>query len=130
MKRNGRRIALSLVAIVLGAGYLMKVIPPETDVGADDGYSISIDGSLVTNPLDINELPHNFSPAVLSLYSVAEQAPQNNIAPKIEETPLASNAEPKPPLLPPIFGTSAHSPQGALDHESPQPDGAFLPGTE
>jgi len=55
MNRNVRRIALSLVAIVLGAGYLLKVIPPETDVGIDENYSVSIDGSLITNPLDINE---------------------------------------------------------------------------
>jgi len=55
MNPNRRRIILSLVAILLGAGYLLKVIPPETDVGVDENLSVSIDGSLVSNPLDINE---------------------------------------------------------------------------
>ena len=55
MHRNGKRIALSLVAIVLGAGFLLKVIPPETIIGDNDHHSASIDGLLITNPVDVND---------------------------------------------------------------------------
>ena len=47
---------LGLVAIILGAAFLTKIIPPETDVGVNNSHMINIDGSLVSNPLDINEL--------------------------------------------------------------------------
>jgi hypothetical protein len=67
MHRNGKRIALSLVAIVLGAGFLLKVIPPETIIGDNDHHTASIDGLLITNPVDVNdsEAPVIFPPVVV-----------------------------------------------------------------
>jgi hypothetical protein len=72
MHRNGKRIALSLVAIVLGAGFLLKVIPPETVIGDNDHHTASIDGLLITNPVDVNDpvapalFPPAFTPAAVA----------------------------------------------------------------
>ena len=111
MNQNGRRIALSLVAIVLGAGFLMRVIPRETDVGTDEAHSLQIDGSLVTNPLDINELPHNISLAGLPPYSVLS-------TPGAQDS--ASNKEPlfDAPSAPP----HALSPDGSATNDNHLPD--------
>ena len=81
MNRKGRKIALGLIAIVLGAGVLLKVIPPETDVGIDDIGMFAIDGSLVTNPLDLSEVvPPAAKPA----------APFTFIEPTVTPNPASS----------------------------------------
>jgi hypothetical protein len=51
MNRNGKKVALSLVAIVLGAGFLMRVIPPETIIGETGSNTVTIDGLPVPNSL-------------------------------------------------------------------------------
>ena len=127
MNRNGRRIALSMVAIVLGAGYLMKVIPPETDIGVNDSHSISIDGALVTNPLDIGEAPYRFPPTVPSLFPnpVAEEyaAGAESPNPK-EETPGHSGMlDPVPPF--PFVSTAGSDSQASMPSGTGQPAAEF-----
>jgi hypothetical protein len=71
MHRTGRKITLGLIVIVLGAGVLLKVIPPETDVALNDQHLVSIDGTLVTNPLDLSEVASKSGSFPLSPLSVA-----------------------------------------------------------
>lgn len=109
---------MGLVAIVLGAGFLLKVIPPETDVGINDRHLINIDGSLVTNPLDINEiLPLTLNPTLNSafpLYRTNDQSiPQNNdgrtnLSPLNENNPFLQALPPTPGIQssePPVSST-------------------------
>ena len=125
MNRNGRRIALSMIAIVLGAGYLMKIIPPETDIGTNDSHSISIDGALVSNPLDLGEAPHRSPPPVSS----------SNPNPRIEATPpdhsddgsltsVSSSLDPAPVV--PFVRTGSSETPGSLPNEASGP-GADVP---
>ena len=123
MNRNGRRIALSMVAIVLGAGYLMKVIPPETDIGVNDSHSISIDGALVTNPLDIGEAPYRFPPTVPVVSpnpSADEHAADSASQNQNYETPIISGK--LDPVLPFPFVSTAGS-----DSQASMPNGAGEP---
>jgi hypothetical protein len=74
MHRTGRKITLGLIVIVLGAGVLLKVIPPETDVALNNQHLVSIDGTLVTNPLDLSEVARKSGDFPLSPLSVAPGA--------------------------------------------------------
>ena len=51
MNRKGKKVALSLIAIVLGAGFLLRVIPPETILGETGKNTVTIDGLPVPNSL-------------------------------------------------------------------------------
>lgn len=135
MNRNGRRIALGLVAIVLGAGFLLKVIPPETDVGINDRHLINIDGSLVSNPLDINELPQLALSPLLTLYPAVTQPVHQSeslrgpadLSPLVEADPFFQ-ALPSTPGVhsgkPPASGTG---PKDSHQPGKPEPVGSDHP---
>ena len=131
MNRNGRRIALGLVAIVLGAGFLMKVIPPETDVGVNDPHLINIDGSLVTNPLDINELAHVALNPAFAFSSPNEQpARQNNNSGQTDNS-LAGGQGPLTRALAPTPGGHFSTPgEGSGPKDEHQPSPTDLPGSD
>lgn len=83
MRGNSRIIALSLVAIVLGAGYLMRVIPPIAEIDIADSDAVTIDGKVVTNPLDLEEF-------------VPMSASQNPGAPFANNSPSGTQTNPSP----------------------------------
>lgn len=121
MNRNGRRIALSMVAIVLGAGYLMKVIPPETDIGVNDSHSISIDGALVTNPLDITEIPQGFASSLLSISPDSRsEAQETDATSRNTGTPSVSkDLDPAPPF--PLVSNGNPNFQASVPNEASEP---------
>jgi hypothetical protein len=128
MNRNGRTIALGLVAIVLGAGFLLKVIPPETDVGIDEANSFDIDGALVTNPLDLSEgVPPN-TPAGLGPQAVvAGPAPQGGVSVSPKTSPKATDAVPDHSPIPPPFAVSVPN-DNSSNPNAPRPAGPASPG--
>jgi hypothetical protein len=144
MNRNGKRIALSLVAIVLGAGFLLKVIPPETVIGDNDHHSASIDGLLITNPITVNDpvtesvFPLVASPALATLPGNKGSSPlwipgETETTESLSYPPQAQNGKP-----PSVAGHGAGPKQGVGNDEKSgsaggpgvdQPNGAgSLPG--
>ena len=137
MNRNGRKIALGLTVIVLGAGVLLKVIPPETDIDINDRHSINIDGSLVTNPMDMSErrLLRGENGFVLDPLSPTDRVPIMD--PKAAEWALVGEPQPSAfenssgpvnPRFIPVSNVDSHPPKNSSaptgsEIGSPSPQG-------
>jgi hypothetical protein len=92
----------------------MNVIPPETDVGIDENYSVSIDGSLISNPLDIDENGKLFSPvAALELTAQRATAVGNSATAEVQAVPVRdrSNRQSVIPDVPHRHRASVISPR-------------------
>ena len=98
MNRNGRKIALGLIVIVLGAGVLLKVIPPETDIEKDHLASFQIDGSLVSNPLDLSERTPVLTP--IPPFPASSNASTGPRATELVHTPGSKPAASNEPIGP------------------------------
>lgn len=130
MHRNGKRIALSLVAIVLGAGFLLKVIPPETVIGENDHHTASIDGLLITNPVDVSDpvAPTLFPPAPLP--NITEVSDHKSDSPLwIPGEPTSEGSLASPGVTPAIVHGTNNEPPPTKVHE-PGPEDKSQPGPE
>src|ERR1043165_341673 len=116
MNRNGRKVALGLTVIVLGAGVLLKVIPPETGVDVNNRHLINIDGSLVSNPLDLSETTAGILPVIGSFPATeARNAPNRQNDGSDFWSP---RSEPGP--IHPLPSISAGSPARCTDRRAPR----------
>jgi hypothetical protein len=122
MHRTGRKITLGLIVIVLGAGVLLKVIPPETDVALNDQHLVSIDGTLVTNPLDLSEMARKSDNFPLSPLSVAPGVGADQVLPESDWTPeLPNNTR---AAFPPLASPTNNAKTGSNPPSSLEPSGA------
>jgi hypothetical protein len=126
MHRTGRKITLGLIVIVLGAGVLLKVIPPETDVAINDQHLVSIDGTLVTNPLDLSEVARKSDNFPLSPLSVVPGTRADQVGRDSDWTP-ESSSNTQIAFFPPLSSPTSNGKTGGNPPSRLAPPGTTAP---